>query len=214
MDISWKSQKGSSRNNNDYVSIRINDTRFSAVIVDALDKGKAPKLLAEYWAKTLLKRYTQQEYGSVVSLLKDIHTTLIPDYLTESASYTLVDIDLINRSGKAIYVGDCRVGISNDSDISWVNEPHIAVSTFPRLDDSYATILTRVLKARRFILPDIVNFNWKDGEALLLCTDGFWRPYSYEQWINQDDVSVLEIRPNDSNLTLTVDSDCDNFFIL
>ncbi|MCA6952927.1 hypothetical protein [Pectobacterium polaris] len=214
MDISWKSQKGFSRkNNNDYVAIRANNNHFSAVIVDALDKGKAPSCLAEYWAKTLLKSYIKQEHESVVSLLKDIHRTLIPDYLTESASYTLIDIDLKDRSGEVIYVGDCRLGISNHCDINWVNEPHIIVNTFPRLDDSYASFLTRVLKARRFTLPDQVNFNWQDGEVLLLCTDGYWRPHSDNQGLNHDDSSTLKVRPDDSDLTLTVDSDCDNFFI-
>lgn len=109
MDISWESQKGSSRkNNNDYVAIRANNDYFSAVIVDASEKGKAPSRLAEYWARTLLTSYIKQEHESVVSLLKDIHRTLIPDYLTESASYTLIDIDLKDRSGEVVYVGDCE----------------------------------------------------------------------------------------------------------
>jgi len=215
MEISWKSRKGSSRkNNNDYVAIRINDTRCSAVIVDALDKGKAPGRLAEYWAKALLKRYSKKECKSVVSILKDIHGTLIPDYLTESASYTLIDIDSKNRSGEVVYVGDCRLGISSNPDINWINEPHIVVNTFPGLDDSYASILTRVLKARRFTCPDQINFNWQNGEMLLLCTDGYWHYSSYHQTINHDDASILKIRPDDSDLALTVDSDCDNFFVL
>ncbi|WP_067708037.1 hypothetical protein [Erwinia sp. ErVv1] len=215
MNISWKSQKGSSHeNNNDYVAIRANDNHFSAVIVDASDKGKAPRRLAEYWAKTLLTSYIKQEHESVVSLLKDIHRTLVPDYLTESASYTLIDIDLKDRSGEIVYVGDCRLGISNHYDINWINEPHIIVNTFPELDESYACFLTRVLKARRFTAPDQVNFNWRDGEILLLCTDGYWRPHRDNQGPNRDDASALKVRTDDSDFTLTVDSDCDNIFFI
>lgn len=213
MDISWKSQKGVSRkNNNDYVAIGVNEGHFTAVIVDASDKGKDPRRLAEYWAKTLLTSYIKHEYDSVVMLLKAIHKTLIPDYLTESASYTLIDIDLKDRSGNVIFVGDCRLGISNQCDTHWLNEPHIIVNTFPGLDKSYATFLTRVLKARRFTQPDQLNFTWKDGETLLLCTDGYWRPQSDNRGLNCDDVSVLKIRLDGSDVTLTVDSDCDNFF--
>ncbi|NXZ88071.1 hypothetical protein KGP26_25305 [Serratia sp. JSRIV002] len=215
MDISWESQKGSSRkNNNDYVAIRANNDHFSAVIVDASEKGNAPSRLAEYWARTLLTSYIKQEHESVVSLLKDIHRTLIPDYLTESASYTLIDIDLKDRSGEVVYVGDCRLGISNHNDINWVNEPHIIVNTFPELDDSYASFLTRALKARRFTLPDQVNFNWQDGEMLLLCTDGYWCPHIDNQGLNPDDASVLKLRPDDSDCTFTTNSDCDNFFFI
>ncbi|WP_100699827.1 SpoIIE family protein phosphatase [Pantoea rodasii] len=214
MDISWKSQKGSSRkNNNDYVAIGVNDGHFIAVIVDASDKGKTPCHLAEYWAKTLLTNYIRHEHESVVMLLKEIHKTLIPVYLTESASYTLIDVDLKNRSGNVVYVGDCRLGVSNNCNTHWVNAPHTIINTFPDLNDSYANLLTRVLKARRFTPPEQVNFAWKDGEMLLLCTDGYWRPQSDNRGLNHDDVSVLKVRLNDSGFTLTVDSDCNNIFV-
>lgn len=215
MQISWKSQKGVFRSdNNDYVAISASEGRFIAVIVDALDKGRAPRRLAEYWAKALSRQYTKHKHASVVSLLKEIHRTLIPDYLTESASYTLIDLDIEGRSGRVIYVGDCRLGISNNGKTNWVNEPHIMVNTFPGLGDGYANILTRVLKARRFTLPDQISFEWRDGEMLLLCTDGYWRSESDNQEFAHDDTSVLIVRPENSDLTITIDSDCDNFSVI
>jgi len=214
MNISWESKRGSSRkNNNDYISIGVNDGHFTAVIVDASDKGKAPRSLAEYWAKTLLTRYIRHEHESVVMLMKEIHRTMIPDYLTESASYTLIDIDIKNRQGNVVYVGDCRLGIKNQCSTKWVNEPHVIVNTLPGLDDSYAGLLTRVLKARRFTLPDQVNFTWKKGDILLLCTDGYWRPQSEKRGLNYDDLSVLKVRFDDSGFTISINSDCNNFFI-
>lgn len=215
MNILWESKKGSSRkNNNDYVAIRSNHDHFSAVIVDASDKGKAPNCLAKYWAETLLTNYIKQEHKSVVSLLKNIHRTLIPDYLTESASYTLVNLDLKKLNGEVVYVGDCRLGIIKHGDTHWINEPHIITNTFLELDDSYTNCLTRVLKARRFTLPDQVNFNWQDGDILLLCTDGYWCPDTDNQGLNRDDVSILKIMPSNSDLNFTVDSDCDNIFFI
>ncbi|MDE8558456.1 hypothetical protein [Pantoea vagans] len=213
MNISWESKRGSSHSNNDYVAIGVSGGNFTAVIVDASDKGKAPRDMAEYWAKTLLVRYLRQEHKSVVMLMKEAHKTLTPDYLTESASYTLIDVDIKNRIGNIVYVGDCRLGVNNQCHTNWINEPHIMVNTFPGLDNSYASILTRVLKARRFTQPDQVKFTWKDGDMLLLCTDGYWRPQSDDRGLNFDDVSVLKVRVEGSGFKVTIDSDCDNFFM-
>ena len=91
-------------------------------------------------------------------------------------------------------------------------EPHNIVNTFPGLDESYATCLTRVLKAHRFTPPDQVTFTWADGETLLLCTDGYWRPQSNNRGLYCDDISVMKVKPDDAGLTLAVDSDCDNFY--
>lgn len=214
MDISWKSQKGSLRkNNNDFVAIDVNDRSFTAVIVDASEKGKAPYRLAEYWAKKVLTSYIKNEHDAVMLLLKKIHKTLIPDYLTESASYALIDCDFNNHSGNIVFVGDCRVGISNQCGTNWINEPHIIVNTLPGLDDSYSPVLTRVLKARRFTMPAQVNFTWQVGETLLLCTDGYWRPQIDNQGLHYDDVSVLKVRHSDTGFTIAVESDCDNIYI-
>lgn len=215
MNISWESKKGSSRNNNnDYVAISVKEDHFSAVIVDASDKGKAPHCLAKYWAGRLLTSYIKSEHSVVVALLKEIHRTLIPDFITETASYTLIDLNLKERSGQVVYVGDCRLGIDNHDNINWVNEPHILVKTFPELDGSYDCFLTRVLKARRFTVPDQISFNWQDGDTLLLCTDGYWLPHYDNQGLHCDDVSVLRIEPSGSDVALTADSDCDNLILI
>lgn len=213
MDISWKSRKGISRNNNnDYVAVKGSNGCFYAVIVDASSKGKYPGRLARYWAETLLNNYIKQDDASIISILKDLHKTLVPDYLTESASYTLIDIDLKKCTGEIIYVGDCRLGICNFSGTKWVNEPHIIAGTFPELDNNYSGILTRILKSRRFTMPDKIKFNWQEGDVLLLCTDGYWNPYCNSQGESNDDISILKIGFDCSELTLTIDSDCENFF--
>lgn len=215
MNILWKSQKGSLRkNNNDYVAIRVSNNHFSAVIVDASSKGKAPSCLAKYWAKTLLTSYIKQEHEYIILLLKNVHKTLVPNYLTETASYSLIDIDLEKKNGEIIYIGDCRLGIINHYEINWINKPHIIVNMFPQLDNSYANCLTRVLKARRFTPPDQMKFNWEDGDTLVLCTDGYWRSDRDNNELNYDDISVLKITPDNSEFSLTIDSDCNNIFFI
>ena len=207
MNILWRSHQGASRrSNNDYVAFSLTKTHFCAVIVDSSDRGSTPARLANYWAEAVLTRYIRLERETAVALLKDLHRTLIPAYLSECASYALMDMDLARRGGELFYVGDCRLGVSDHRGVVWVNEPHCVANTIPGLDNSFAHCLTRVLKARRFIPPDRISFRWQAGDTLLLCSDGYWRSSEH------DDSSVLILRPDAPSITLTTGSDCRNVY--
>jgi hypothetical protein len=126
-------------------------------------------------------------------LLRELHKTLVPEFLHERASYSLVDIDLRNNSGEIIYVGDCLLAVVTGSQTYRVNQPHVINDTFTSLGDSYAHILTRVLKANRFMPPERIGFTWQQGDKLLLSTDGYWQWQADGQTQCSDDASALHI---------------------
>ena len=176
MNIIWTSIQGAQRNaNNDYVAVKADEEQLIAVIVDAAERGGNAQRFAEHWATLLLTTYTQPTRLPLNILLRELPKTLVPEFLHERASYSLVDIDLRNNSGEIIYVGDCLLAVVTGSQTYRVNQPHVINHTFTSLGDSYAHILTRVLKANRFMPPERIGFTWQQGDKLLLSTDGYWQ---------------------------------------
>jgi len=159
----------------------------------------------------LLTTYTQPTRLPLNILLRELPKTLVPEFLHERGSYSLVDIDLRNNSGEIIYVGDCILAVVTGSQTYQVNQPHIINHTFTSLGDSYAHILTRVLKANRFMPPERIGFTWQQGDKLLLSTDGYWQWQADGQTQCSDDASALHIIPDGSGCHFTAETEYTNF---
>lgn len=203
---------GAQRNaNNDYVAVKADEEQLIAVIVDAAERGGNAQYFAEHWATPLLTTYTQPTRLPLNILLRELHKTLVPEFLHERGSYSLVDIDLRNNSGEIIYVGDCLLAVVTGSQTYRVNQPHVINHTFTSLGDSYAHILTRVLKANRFMPPERIGFTWQQGDKLLLSTDGYWQWQADGQTQCSDDASALHIIPDGSGCHFTAETEYTNF---
>jgi len=203
---------GAQRNaNNDYVAVKADEEQLIAVIVDAAERGGNAQRFAEHWATLLLTTYTQPTRLPLNILLRELHKTLVPEFLHERASYSLVDIDLRNNSGEIICVGDCLLAVVTGSQTYRVNQPHVINHTFTSLGDSYAHILTRVLKANRFMPPERISFTWQQGDKLLLSTDGYWQWQADGQTQCSDDASALHIIPDGSGCHFTAETEYTNF---
>ncbi|UCB33378.1 hypothetical protein J9874_03961 (plasmid) [Duffyella gerundensis] len=203
---------GAQRNaNNDYVAVKADEEQLIAVIVDAAERGGNAQRFAEHWATLLLTTYTQPTRLPLNILLRELHKTLVPEFLHERGSYSLVDIDLRNNSGEIIYVGDCLLAVVTGSQTYRVNQPHVINHTFTSLGDSYAHILTRVLKANRFMPPERIGFTWQQGDKLLLSTDGYWQRQADGQTQCSDDASALYIIPDGSGCHFTAETEYTNF---
>ena len=212
MNLIWTSIQGAQRNaNNDYVAVKADEEQLIAVIVDAAERGGNAQRFAEHWATLLLTTYTQPTRLPLNILLRELHKTLVPEFLHERGSYSLVDIDLRNNSGEIIYVGDCLLAVVTGSQTYRVNQPHVINHNFTSLGDSYAHILTRVLKANRFMPPERIGFTWQQGDKLLLSTDGYWQWQADGQTQCSDDASALYIIPDRSGCHFTAETEYTNF---
>lgn len=211
MNIDWWSQKGLlRRSNNDFAAVNITETRLTAIIVDAAEKGPDAQAFARYWACSAVDKVAQRQGATVVSALREVHRTLVPHYLHELASYALLDFDRVNRTGSLFSVGDCRLGIENASGVKWINPPHNLTAFLPDRPEDGRHCLTRSLKARRFTVPEAFHFSQRVGERLILCTDGYWTRQQAQSY--EDDISRLVIEDRQSEVSTVIHSEDDNFY--
>jgi len=203
----WTSRQGNNRqSNNDAVAIVSGKSFFFALLADTAEKGSKGAEFARYWAQTIAHFVLEaSEFPSTVQLIdymRDAQKQLRTQYLQEIASYIILIYDKNTGNGWVLHCGDCRLGIMQSDGITWITNVHTLANAngdFFKLhhyNDPSRHILTRCLKARRFIEPDIQKINFLEGTRWLLCTDGYWAEYIGEKKVWEqlsDDASCLEI---------------------
>ena len=96
----------------------------------------------------------------------------------------MVSLDLETLAAQVWHCGDCRVGLRLQTETRWLTTPHILAQQ-PGLppprsseeQDRHDQQLTRCLNAWRFRVPDYQALVLQQGQALLLCTDGYWQEH-------------------------------------
>lgn len=226
MDIDWFSRQGNTRQtNNDTVAVGVKHNKLVIVIMDASEKGINPSAFSKHWATTLTHTFLENSdlhlESEATQLLKDKHKELKElNFLLEVASFCLVEINLNSLNGNIIWLGDCRIGISKNNDIQWINKPHNLLSQhqiMPIPNDLHnPNLLTRSLKARRFQQPDFLNFILEQEGKIHLSTDGHWREHLEENTALErceDDASLLTIRNIDQQ-SIKHTTGAPNFFLI
>jgi len=202
----WVTRQGNERStNNDAVGIVDTEAFFFTIIVDAAEKGDKGSMLATYWAQTIAKsvsKITAPSTDTIIDLMKEKQAVLRHDFLHEIASYTAILYDKNNNEGHALVCGDCRLGLQQAGDVTWLTNVQTlanadGIEFGPQHVKSQARhTLTRSLNAKRFTQPNIQKISLPKEAVWLLCTDGYWAEHLGEkkQWSSlADDASCLKI---------------------
>lgn len=223
MRIDWFSQTGSDRANNcDAACYGLLEQAIAIAIVDAAESEKAQEF-ASYWAKTLVAAANTSGYSKdssgLLNELENAQAELRHTFLHEIASYAMAVIHPQSGEGALLSAGDCLVGISAKSavdleSVSWLNPPHTAdrqmsqMGELPSPASGIEHVLTRSINAKRFVAPDITGFSIREGQKLVMASDGCWRePASSEE---SDDSSRLSLTWKDGRLEVHQTSDTEN----
>ncbi|RLA17929.1 MAG: hypothetical protein DRQ62_14410 [Gammaproteobacteria bacterium] len=202
----WITRQGNERStNNDAVGVVDTANYFFTIIVDAAEKGDQGTTLAKYWAQAITQNVgniTTPTPDAIVELMQEKQQALRNQFLHEIASYTAILYDKNNNEGHAIISGDCRLGLQQAGDITWLTN----VQTLANADGSFfgpqhlkkesRHTLTRSLNAKRFTQPEVSTITLPEGAVWLLCTDGYWAEHLCEnkRWDQlADDASCLKI---------------------
>lgn len=216
MQANWFSRKGSERTrNSDAAVMGQQDQYVFAVLVDGAEKGPRGAELASHWAGVAfhaLAEFSVPSPTAINARLKHEQGQLRQRFLHDIASYCMVSLDLETLAAHIWHCGDCYVGLRYESQTQWLTTAHILAqqpgipsSHLIAERDRHAQQLTRCLNARRFRAPDYQSLILEQGQALLLCTDGYW------QGLPRDDASLLTLPVEFGNLDhIAQESDADN----
>lgn len=225
MQASWFSRQGGERTrNSDAAAVGQQAQHVLAVLVDGAEKGPRGAELARHWADVVLQALDEAAACSTASLharLKQEHAQLRPGFLRDIASYCMVSLDLETLAAQVWHCGDCRVGLRLQTETRWLTTPHILAQQ-PGIPPSRSSEergrqeqqLTRCLNARRFRAPDYQSLMLKQGQTLLLCTDGYWQEHleaGTSRHLLRDDASLLTLPVGFGSLDhIDQESDADN----
>ena len=225
MRNSWFSRQGRERlRNSDAAAVGQQDQRLLAVLVDGAETGPRGAELARHWADIALKVLAETSARSpaeVHSRLKHEQAQLRHGFLRDIGSYCMVALDLDRLALQVWHCGDCRVGLRDQTETRWLNTPHILAkqpglpfSRSSEEQDRHEQQLTRCLNARRFRAPEYHVLSLRQGQALLLGTDGYWQEYfeaGTPRNYLRDDASLLTLAVGSGALDqIDQASDADN----
>lgn len=207
MQARWYSQQGRERaRNSDAAALGQQGQHLLAVLVDGAEKGPRGAELARHWADVVwqaLAETSARSPAAVHACLKQEQAQLRHGFLRDIASYCMVSLDLETLAAQVWHCGDCRVGLRLQTETRWLTTPHI-LALQPGLppprssdeQDRHEQQLTRCLNAKRFSAPEHHVVSLRQGQALLLGTDGYWQEHleaGTPRHSLRDDASLLTL---------------------
>jgi serine/threonine protein phosphatase PrpC len=231
MNWRWFSRKGNERSyNHDAAGLVVEQNYVFAIIADAAKSDQASSL-AHYWVQTHIQHFQGRQppptYSEILLFMEDTHRYLRRIYPYSIASYCAVLLHKHTEKAWVVFCGDCRLGLRDaQGEMSWISNVHTVANfngdffTSEYLDDPLRHTLTRRLTAKRFMAPEVMQFNWPFGNgdtcALCLCSDGYWAEHlglGSQIELLSDDASCLIFSISQFSAIVS-NSDGGNFFIM
>ncbi|WP_454753815.1 hypothetical protein [Cupriavidus necator] len=222
----WTSKKGPSRaENRDAGGLLQNNQMTLAVVVDASERGPHGAMFGRLWIKNLFIRATdfvEPNATALVQAMEHAHAMLRSAYPSEVAAYSALLLRHDLGTGWALGCGDCRVGKADSADsIDWLTPVHtVANMTGAPFTAEHAGMperhtLTRSLKAKRFVSPDVTVVDLSSNQQWVLSTDGYWIEHLMTGTPRDelsDDASCLYLTATADHSC--ADTDCDNWQLI
>ncbi|WP_348944253.1 hypothetical protein ABHF33_12455 [Chitinibacter sp. FCG-7] len=202
-DCSWVSIKGFDQaENRDAGGVFACGTYTFAVIMDASGHGTKAISFTAIWLKALLALLPESTptADSVVQLMREAHQKLREARLfQERACFAALLIPHDRSPCTAFISGDCRIGSQPKvEEVHWLTPVHTLEAASAKVFNDVGglvnrQLVTRVLKARRFDPPELMQLSHDIGQAWILATDGFWRSDCSAEKLPSDDCSFLRL---------------------
>lgn len=201
MNVASISKKGGRRYNQDYVDYAVADNAVCVAVADGLGAYHGSEFAGETAVKAALKYFRKAVRkddeifsGAFMNKLFKYAHAAIHKIKNDSPELrqgcTTLSVAIV-RDNKLIcaHAGDTRIYFFRGGKIEFFSKDHsLARLAADRGEIAYDDIrthkdqnkLTRVLGSDYFVQPDFkICDGVSDGDALLVCTDGFWE-YVYE----------------------------------
>lgn len=214
----WQTQQGKRSDDNwDYCGIGLRSEISLCIVLDGVTTGAKSGDFACQVATRLIDWFIEVigpvTADAIIDQLLEIHKVLMPDFRSASASYAIILIEP-EKPLVILHAGDCLVGqLHGTPPVRWETRPHTlanAIQNIPIAEIAQSPLrnrLTRSLRAREFLKPDVSSINLKGDAAIIVGSDGFWADLEPNDQIkfldgatlnekeDQDDCSALKIGP-------------------
>ena len=184
-DVSFYSATGDRTNNEDAVAVKKHGSALVAVCADGLGGHDNGEIASKKAVNCILKALRHQPISKTV-LEHGIETANLAVLERARGSEMKTTVSVVWFDGdKALIatVGDTRVYVFRDNEILFQSIDHsvsqISVMAGEITADEIRghkdrNKLVRVLGNKENVKSDITEYTPKSGDALLLCSDGFW----------------------------------------
>lgn len=195
IEISQVSLTGDRENNEDYCLQRVTEHGTALIVADGMGGHQAGELASEWFSLALAKhlheftsQMNQMPEDSAKALFTtaatDLHNQILAECPTANPRTTVVFAWISDHLTLSVHVGDSRFYLINPSELLWVSRDHSVaellraqgeisdeeVATHPDQTKLYRSIgRDETPKPSIKSLPPL-----EPGQAVLLCSDGFW----------------------------------------
>lgn len=158
-------------------------------VADGMGGHRAGDYASRFTMETLVETIKASEYKNPVKILKEAVDTANERLISAAAGSeelhgmgtTLVACTIIGHYLYTANVGDSRLYIANEEGLCQVTKDHSLVEEMVRIGEINRedarnhpdkNIITRAIGASRDIMVDFFNTKLKEGDLVLLCSDG------------------------------------------
>lgn len=205
MDVGFKTDKGRLRmNNEDACFVMISDKVF--IVADGVGGGNAGEIASRTCVNEIAKYIENNhinELGNKYAVVNHLQEcldstnekiyTLANTYEENSGMATTLSLLYITKKEAFIAnVGDSRVYIIRDGQLSQLTEDHTYVNTLVKAGvlskeqaeiDDRKNVITKALGANYSVEPDFFQVEIMEDDVFLICTDGLYNEVSENQII-------------------------------
>jgi serine/threonine protein phosphatase PrpC len=192
LDISYYSSTGERDINEDFVSVKKSGSSVIAIVADGLGGHEDGELASGLAVETILcelnnKEISSEELRKAVLLANDrIIESVESDTMKSTVAVSWMD----EKQAVFSNVGDTRIYLFRDKKVLYQSTDH-SVSQMAVMAGEITTSeirghkdrnkLVRVLGSKNNIKVDIKSADLSHGDAILICSDGFWENITEEE---------------------------------
>lgn len=170
--------------NQDYATCFIDEEKELWVIADGATNAAASGEFVRTYCESLMTLLCAMplpwSHNAILTCFKTLQSRLQRHFICARGSFLLLVIEHQQATQHCFYLGDCRLGISQAGDITWMTQPHSLAVVEGITDEvqlcqaAQRHLLFKQLSVRRYIMPEYRQLTLPLDSPIILATDGFW----------------------------------------